>query len=157
MVAELQFGATPHYALSASLSEAYDVASGMLGTQWQSTGRVWTAWPLDTPGTIPVHRFYLPSAVEAGAHFYTSSAQEVQGLRASGSPWIDEGPQFAAKALAACTPRDVMLARYYKADARTGLPRHRYLGSGESDAALVGQGWIREGDVMCVAAKIAPP
>jgi len=152
VIAELQYGGTSHYVLSANLSEAYDVAAGSFGIEWQKTGRVWTAWPAGAPGTVPVYRFYFPSVVEGGAHFYTLDAHEAQTLRDARSPWIDEGPQFGARALSACASGDVVLVRYYKGDVSTGLPRHRYVPDDSGAGQLLAQGWIREGEVMCVSA-----
>lgn len=152
LIAELEYGSTPHYFLSANVTEAYDVVSGKVGTPWQKTGSVWNAWQVGTAGTQPVYRFYFPSTVEGGTHFYTLNADEANGLRNSGSLWIYEGPQFAAKPVGACGPNDIVLTRYYKGDASThNLPRHRYVATAAAGAQLLSQGWHREGEVMCLA------
>lgn len=145
-----------HYFVTATAAEAGIVEAGGAGDGWVRTGRSFPAWlsraaaPADAQ---PVCRFY---SAGANSHFYTASAAECEGLKASSSGWQYEGIGFYVQAPrnGQCDAGTVAMKRVYNDGFRNGEgSNHRFVDDDTLQALMTGSGWIAEGTVFCSAAK----
>ena len=149
-----------HYFLTASREESVALAIGTLA-QWRPTGRRIDVWQDGAASLAPVCRFFSASFAPKSSHFYTPFISECAELR-RGSVWVDEGIAFhlrlpeGALGAASCPEDTQPLYRAYNAF-MGGAPNHRYTIDSSVLDAMLGQGWIMEGEAATRVFACAPP
>lgn len=140
-----------HYFVTADAAEAANLLVGEL-PPWRPTGRSFDVWDAATAAGSATCRFFSASFAPRSSHFYTPYAEECAQLRA-GDTWVYEGiafrllmPQGPAGARA-CPGGSQPLYRVYNAT-RGGAPNHRYTTSAALLDAMVGAGWVMEGEAL---------
>lgn len=80
-----------------------DFLATLPGHQWVRTGVEWTVWKLGTPGTVPVHRIYMPTLnshviVAEGERDNDPNQTEILSeLAADPATYHDDGKTFGVK------------------------------------------------------------
>ncbi len=140
-----------HYFVTADPAEAAKLLVGEL-PPWQPTGRAFSVWNSASAERSATCRFFSVSFAPRSSHFYTPYPAECAQLTA-GSTWAYEGiafhllmPQGPADART-CPPGGQPLYRAFNA-MRDGAPNHRYTTSAPVLDAMVGAGWVMEGEAV---------
>ena len=135
-----------HYFVTAEAREIETLDAGAF-TGWTRTGETFLTYPLGTPGTDNVCRFWSGQTfAPRSSHFYASFGWECEQLK-SDRDWVFEGEVFAVNAplvFGACRTEELPLYRLYN-NGRTGAPNHRYTTSMAIRDAMIAQGWSPEG------------
>ena len=108
-----------------------------------------------TAGSSLVCRFCIPPSL-GNSHFYGRGTQECNATRDANPTFVNEDPQFFHMTLpvqGTCPPgtRNVYRVFSGRADAN-----HRYMVDAGIRAAMVGKGWIAEGDGVDLVVMCAP-
>ena len=140
-----------HYFVTADPDEAAKLLVGEL-PPWQPTGKMWSVWDSTSAERSATCRFFSASFAPRSSHFYTPYPEECAQLR-EGSTWTYEGvafhlqmPEGAANART-CPVGSQPLYRAYNA-MRDGAPNHRYTTSAPLLDAMIGAGWVMEGEAV---------
>jgi hypothetical protein len=139
-----------HYFVTSGADEIGKLDDGTFAG-WARTGETFAVYPLDTPGTRNVCRFFTVAFPPSSSHFYTASASEC-ALRRQGGDWQFEGERFAVAEPdtgGACAAGTRPVHRLYN-NGQGGAPNHRYVNSTSASNAMVAKGWIAEGVFGCV-------
>jgi len=140
------------YFLTSRQSDKNIIDSGLAGPAWSRTGYAFKGYTLPGPAEFrpstqaPVCRFFFPAIL---THFFSAEAADCNLVRGYGT--IDEGVDFwITRATAtACPAGTHALTRLYNNRWRENDSNHRYTTSRSLTGALVQEGWIDEGVVMC--------
>ncbi len=140
------------YFLTSRQSDKNIIDSGLAGPTWSRTGYAFKGFTVPGPAELrvasqaPVCRFFFPSIL---THFFSVEPFECSLVRGYGT--IDEGIDFwiAHARGAACPSGTLALTRLYNNRWRENDSNHRYTTSRSLVGALVKEGWIDEGVVMC--------
>jgi photosystem II stability/assembly factor-like uncharacterized protein len=150
-----------HYFITAEPTEQAAVENGGAGPGWSATGDSFKAFGLSgaPSGTSPVCRFYGSINPGPNSHFYTASAVEcdyvrqLQATTPAGQPkWHYEGLVFASylPVNGQCPAQaPVPVYRAFNNRAAQIDSNHRFTTRQSEIQALVAQGWVAEGVVMC--------
>lgn len=146
-----------HYFVTGIAQELSKLDAGVFAG-WERTGLSFKAWPLGTPGTVNVCRFFSTTFNPRSSHFYTPVASECTVVKAS-RDWSFEGEVFGValpSAAGECPSGTVALYRLYN-NGTGGAPNHRYTTNAGVRSLMTGRGWIPEGSgelgvVACVGA-----
>jgi len=125
---------------------------GLAGPDWSRTGYAFKGYTLPGAAEVrpanqaPVCRFFFPAIL---THFFSAEAADCNLVRGLGT--IDEGIDFWITRArdAACATGTLALTRLYNNRWRENDSNHRYTTSRSLTEALVKEGWIDEGVVMC--------
>jgi len=151
-----------HYFVTALANEIRVLDEGRF-PGWSRTGQSFPTYPLDTPGTANVCRFWSGTTFALkSSHFYTPYPDECAKVKQD-PVWQFEGYVFAWKMpvwgllAAACPPDSRPLYRAYNRG-MSGAPNHRYMTDPAVLGEMVAQGWQVEGDLWtrifaCVPAQ----
>jgi len=145
-VVEYHHAEFDHYFITASADEVAKLDAGVF-VGWSRTGKTFRNYALDTPGTANVCRFFSTSFAPKSSHFYTPSAAECAIVKAN-PDWLYEDVVFAVglpDAAGACAGGTLPLYRLYN-NGQGAAPNHRYTTSVVVRAAMIGAGWIPEGN-----------
>ena len=146
------------YFMTADANEQSLLDAGISGPGWVRTGETFRVTvrpgcPQATEGDFhPVYRFAGIPHLGPDSHFFTASQDECAVLRDKTEwHWQLEGAPFWASETSegACPPDTKVLYRAYN-NGMGGVANHRYSTDPAIIAAMVAQGWISEGPVMCV-------
>jgi len=130
---------------------------------WSRTARTFPVFPLATPGTSPVCRFFSGQTyAPRSSHFYTPYAAECASLK-QGNVWQYEGDSFGlglplgSEGQRTCPTGMGPLYRVYN-NGMGGAPNHRYTIESNVLNAMIAQGWTMEGEAQtkvfaCVPAQ----
>ena len=136
-----------HYFVTSIADEIANLDGGKFAG-WTRTGESIAVYPVATPGTTDVCRFFSGDYyAPASSHFYTSDASECAGLMTS-AVWQYEGLVFVIKtadAQGGCAAGEMPLFRLYN-QSQGGVPNHRYTTNSATRSAMVAAGWIPEGN-----------
>jgi hypothetical protein len=125
---------------------------------WARTGYSFKSYPLNTPGSNVVCRFFSTSFAPKSSHFYTPFADECTIVQAN-PDWQFEGPVFnipVPDLAGACPAGTVPVYRLYN-NGQGAAPNHRYTTDFGVRAQMIANGWIPEGYgpvgvIMCAPA-----
>ena len=140
------------YFLTARASDKSIIDRGLAGPGWARTGYAFKGYTLPGPAELrvstqaPVCRFFFPAIL---THFFSAEPADCNLVRGYGT--LDEGFDFWITRArdAACPAGSLALTRLYNNRWRENDSNHRYTTSRSLTAALVRDGWIDEGVVMC--------
>ena len=154
-VVEFYNATLDHYFITADANEATLVDNGGAGPGWVRTGL-----SFKPGGFAPVCRFYGSVSPGPNSHFYTSTAEECNALKAlqavipASSPrWNYEGTAFATHlpANGTCPLFSIPVYRAYNNGFALGKEsNHRFSTDPQAIQEVVARGWKFEGTVMCV-------
>jgi probable HAF family extracellular repeat protein len=135
-----------HYFVTTDEHEIETLDTGA-HTGWTRTGETFLVYPLDTPGTANVCRYWSGQTfAPASTHLYTPFPWQCSGD--SGKPgWVFEGDVFAMGLpvfTGACRIGTIPLYRLYN-DGQGGVPNYRYTTSATSRSDMLAQGWTSAG------------
>jgi len=144
-----------HYFLTHVADEIALLDAGTTIKGWARTGQSFKVSVAATAGSSPVCRFYIPPSL-GNSHFYGRGTQECNATRDANPTFVNEDPQFFHMTLpvqGTCPPgtRNVYRVFSGRADAN-----HRYMVDAGIRAAMVGKGWIAEGDGVDLVVMCAP-
>jgi photosystem II stability/assembly factor-like uncharacterized protein len=151
-----------HYFMTADDAEAAALSIGTL-PPWRPTGRTFSVWDTAAADRAPVCRFFSATFTPKSSHFYTPYPAECTYLQAQGV-WTYEGtafhlhlPQGLQGSGTCAAPGTQPLYRAYN-NYMGNAPNHRYMTSPSLLDAMVGQGWVMEGEAAtrvfaCVPAQ----
>lgn len=145
-----------HYFVTGIAQELSKLDAGAFAG-WERTGQTFKAWPLGTPGTANVCRFFSTNFNPRSSHFYTPVATECTTVKAS-TDWSFEGEVFGVvlpSISGGCPAGTVALYRLYN-NGDGGAPNHRYTTSLGVRSLMAASGWVPEGNgdmgvIACVA------
>jgi len=142
-----------HYFITSIPDEITKLDAGVF-KGWARTGLKFKSYPLDTPGSNNVCRFFSTSFQPRSSHFYTPFAFECTIVKAS-PDWQFEGEVFGIPVPAAdgsCAAGTTPVYRLYN-NGMGAAPNHRYTIDLAVRASMIAQGWIPEGNgigvIMC--------
>jgi dienelactone hydrolase len=150
-VVEYYNASLDHYFMTAMPEEIAILDAGMPIAGWARTGRVFKAWPVDSPLGQPVCRYFGTPGIGPPTHFYSAYANEC-AILAGDRQWTFEGNVLRVDVPASastCPDDEMIVVRLYNNGMR-GVANHRYVISPDVIDTMVGQGWIVEGPVFCV-------
>jgi uncharacterized delta-60 repeat protein len=138
-----------HYFTTALPAEVGKLDTGATAG-WQRTGWFFPVWPLGTPDTQPVCRFWSGQRfAPKSSHFYTPYASECAIVKTN-PDWAYEGVVMAfglPDGGGHCAPSTQPLYRDYNSG-QGGAPNHRYYTDRRLDDEMAYRGWISEGDAV---------
>lgn len=147
-----------HYFMTPDANEQAAIDAGKVGPGWSRTGETFGVvirpyCPEAVEGRRhPVYRFAgIPNA-GPNSHFFTVSQDECAVVRDKVEwHWYLEGAPFWATepSQGTCPPGTKVLLRAYN-NGKGGSANHRYSTKQTIIDAMVAQGWVSEGTVMCV-------
>lgn len=146
------------YFMTSDAHEQSRLDAGISGPGWVRTGEtfkviVGPSCPQATEGGFhPVYRFAGIPHLGPDSHFFTVSQDECAVLRDKTEwHWQLEGAPFWATETSqgTCPSSTKVLYRAYN-NGQGGVANHRYSTDPAIIAAMVAQGWISEGAVMCI-------
>jgi len=145
-----------HYFMTTS---AFELAALDVGTVtgWVRTGYQFKAYPLATPGTATVCRFFSAAFAPKSSHFYTDLPYECD-LAKTYPAWTFEGEVFnipAATPDGNCDSGTVPVYRLYN-NGQGGAPNHRYVALPALRDQMSANGWILEGNGPGMAFMCSP-
>jgi hypothetical protein len=141
-----------HYFMTADADEIAGLDAGAFAFAFLRTGREFSAFGAQAPGTVPVCRFFTTPGTfgSKSSHFYTADAAECEGLKLNPA-WVYEKIAFyiAVPVGGTCATGTIPIYRMYN-HGQTGAPNHRFT----SDVNLyngfvTNQGWDPEGIRFC--------
>jgi hypothetical protein len=162
------------YFMTANPVEAAWIKSGgagpwkfMSGPNLDGSQRDYTdcAWPVGTPGTVPVARYYgdvngtFTGVRGPNSHFFTASPAEIIGLDTTpaGAGWHREEYVFAVKLVRSdgvCHPGTKPMWRAfnngYRPPPKKNFVNHKYPVDRRAYDAAVAAGWAPEGIAWCL-------
>jgi uncharacterized delta-60 repeat protein len=144
-----------HYFVTANPAEQANIEADGAGPGWQRTGYGFRAFvpPSGVPvGAHAVCRFYGTSGIGPNSHFYTADAGECAAVK-NDRGWTYEGTAFfiAVPANGQCGAGSSPVYRAYNNRFAQNDSNHRYTTDTAVYNAMLAQGWIGEGPVMCAA------
>jgi hypothetical protein len=134
-----------HYFVTDIADEIKKLGNGTF-VGWEPTGQIFRVYPLGTPGTGNVCRFFSTSFAPRSSHFYTPFASECAIVKANPN-WQFEGEVFGVvlpNVNGTCPSGNVPLYRVYN-NGQGAAPNHRYTTNLGTRSQMIGQGWIPEG------------
>jgi hypothetical protein len=134
-----------HYFVTASADEITKLDNGVFAG-WLRTSETFNVYPLGTPVTANVCRFFSTSFAPRSSHFYTPFAGECATVKGN-SDWQFEGLVFSVAlpdAAGNCQAGTHPLYRLYN-NGQGAAPNHRYTTSLSIQSMMKDQGWIPEG------------
>jgi uncharacterized protein YkwD len=153
-VVEYYNAALDHYFITWSASE---IASLDAGTPagWTRTGQSFKAFATAQAATTGICRIYIPPA-RGDSHFFGRGNRECDDTMAAHPDFTLEASHFMAMYLpvaGVCPPGTIPVYRVFsnRADAN-----HRYMTDAALRDAMVGQGWLAEGDGPGLVVLCAP-
>lgn len=155
-VIEYHHAAWGHYFMTAIADEITKLDNGVF-VGWARTGYKFNAYPLGTPGSATVCRFFSTSFAPRSSHFYTPFDHECEIVK-SNPDWSFEGDVFAIPIPSAdgiCPPGTIPVYRLYN-NGQGGAPNHRYTTSLAVRAQMIADGWIPEGYGLIGVIMCAP-
>jgi photosystem II stability/assembly factor-like uncharacterized protein len=139
-----------HYFVTADRAEAEMLSAAGL-PPWVPTGETWPVVDSGTPPAVPVCRFFSAAFAPKSSHFYTPFADECAKVRTY-PEWQFESyafdleiPPGFGSGTGTCRPGTLPLYRLYN-NGMGGAPNHRYTTSSATFAAMIGAGWVFEGE-----------
>jgi hypothetical protein len=136
-----------HYFMSADIDEIAGLDAGVF-QGWARTGEGIRVPEGDDPGNLPVCRFFGVGFAPLSSHFYTPYPQECELVKAD-PKWLYEkiafGLALPVPATQGCPPATRALYRLWNAN-KDGAPNHRYTTSQFTLNAMLGLGWVFEGE-----------
>jgi hypothetical protein len=148
--------ALDHYFVTHVADEIALLDAGTTIKGWTRTGQSFKVFVSASVGSSPVCRFYIPPGL-GNSHFYGRGTQECDATKAANPTFVNEDPRFFHMTLptqGACPAGARNVHRVF-----SGRPdaNHRYMVDPAIRTAMVGKGWIAEGDgpdlvVMCAPA-----
>ena len=136
-----------HYFVSADLDEIAGLDAGLF-EGWGRTGEGFRVAEGDDPGNQPVCRFFGVGFAPLSSHFYTPYPAECDLVKAD-PKWFYEkiafGLALPVAATHGCPPASRALYRLWNRN-QGGAPNHRYTTSRFTLGAMLGLGWIFEGE-----------
>jgi hypothetical protein len=141
-----------HFGLLANQSDKSFVDSGGAGPGWIRTTQQFKGYTVPNLNEIrpanqaPVCRFYVPVV---NTHFYSAEKADCDLVKRIGG--IYEGDEFwITRALTTSCPTGTLaVTRLYNNRAQQLDSNHRYTTSASTVRAMVREGWLDEGVVMC--------
>lgn len=135
-----------HYFMTASTGEIAALDAGAFGGAWTRTGQ-----SMKVGGSVGVCRFYGMPPKGPDSHFFTVDAGECQQVMGEYKAWTFENHAFASTPPVdgTCPVGLVPVHRFYNNPAVTAAMNHRYASAPAVIAAMLEEGWIDEGVVMC--------
>jgi YVTN family beta-propeller protein len=139
-----------HYFHTADEAETRVIMDGAFHDDWHRTFQFFRVWTKPAAGRLPVSRFFSTQWDPKSSHFYTANADEraklVNGtipgwqLEADGLYYI-----VLADAAGTCPAGTSPLYRLYN-DGQGDAPNHRLTTDRPTRDAMIGQGWVPEGN-----------
>jgi len=145
-----------HYFASSDPVEVDGLDRGIIGG-WERTGAYTRIEPTAPLPRRAVCRFYGTGFAPKSSHFYTPYPDECEALK--GDPkWIYEGIAFGWRLPDANGRCDVGFRPLYRLynDFAGGAPNHRYTTSLRGFYAMLGEGWVFEGDARTLVFGCLP-
>ena len=145
-----------HYFITTSPLEVAALDTGTV-SGWVRTGNQFKVYPLGTPGSVTVCRFFSVAFAPKSSHFYTDLAYECD-LAKTYPAWMFEGEVFnivAASPDGTCAAGTVPVYRLYN-NGQGGAPNHRYVATKVARDQMLANGWIVEGNGSGLAFMCSP-
>jgi len=135
-----------HFFLTATKSEIAALDAGAFNGAWVRTGAT-----IKVGGTTGVCRFYGMPPKGPDSHFFTVNAAECEKVMSEYRAWTFENHAFAMTPPVggACPVGLIPVHRFYNNPSTSASMNHRYAISTAVMQAMLAQGWIDEGVVMC--------
>ncbi len=162
-VTEFYAASSNHYFLTANPQEAAGLSANA-NSGWVATGERFQAYASASGQRVPVCRFYGDYSIGPNSHFYTANPAECTQLRALQKPKPISVPQwnFEENAFAVTLPGSdaggancaggaSAVYRVYNNRFAQNDSNHRYTTKRSIYDAMISQGWLGEGVVMCAA------
>lgn len=113
---------------------------------WARTGYFFNVYPVGTPGTVPIDRFFTTAFPPKSSHVFAADAAESAKIKQN-PVWQFEGTVFGALLPAAdgsCPLGTRRVSRVYN-NGLTGAPNHRFADEDIVIGAALGAGGVLEG------------
>lgn len=147
-----------HYFITAGAGEAQTLDSGGAGPGWTRTGLSFDVYPLNTPNTVPVCRFYGNRNINPAtgqpwgpnSHLYVPAA-ECDYVRNNDPGWTYEGLAFNTilPDSGGCPTGTVPVMRAYNNRHAENDANHRYTADAAAYQQTISSGWVGEGTRLC--------
>jgi hypothetical protein len=154
-VVEYYNASLDHFFITWVASEIALLDAGTTIKGWTRTGYSFKAFATPQAGTTDICRIYIVPA-RGDSHFFGRGATECNDTMTAHPDFTLEARQFMAMYLPAggvCPPGTIPVYRVFsnRADAN-----HRYMTEAALRSAMVGQGWVAEGDGPDLVVLCAP-
>jgi hypothetical protein len=113
---------------------------------WARTGYFFYVYPIGTPGTFPIDRFFTTAFPPKSSHVFSANAAESAAIRQN-PVWQFEGTVFGALLPTAdgrCPLWTRIVSRVYN-NGSTGAPNHRFADDGDVIGTARAAGGVLEG------------
>jgi len=152
-VVEYYNASLDHYFTTWIAAEQANLDAGNTPTRWVRTGYAFKAYASAQDGTSPVCRYYIPPGL-GDSHFFGRGTAECANTGAAHPTFVLEDPATMNMVLpvaGACPAGTLPVYRVFSARPDAN---HRYMTDPAVRDAMVGRGWVAEGDgpdlvVMC--------
>ncbi len=144
-----------HYFITWTVDEIANLDAGTTSPRWIRTGKSFKAFATTQSGTSRVCRFYIPPAL-GNSHFFGRGATECDATRVAHPDFVLEAPDYMQLFVpdgGECPAGSKPLYRVFNNRAATN---HRYTSERAVRDAMVGTGWIAEGDGADVVTMCTP-
>ena len=153
VVVEYYNATLDHYFITRYPTEQANLDAGNTPTRWVRTGYAFKAYASAQDGTSPVCRYYIPPGL-GDSHFFGRGTAECANTGAAHPTFVLEDPATMNMVLpvaGACPAGTLPIYRVFSARPDAN---HRYMTDPAVRDAMVGRGWVAEGDgpdlvVMC--------
>ena len=138
-----------HYFMTAEPAEAAMLDAGIVVPGWRRTGFDFKVYRADFTSGAQACRFFGTSGIGPNSHFFTIDATECAKVRAD-PLWTFESVAFRSDPVIGgdCPVDRVPVIRMYN-NGKGGQANHRFLTSHSEITAMLVQGWMVEGPVLC--------
>lgn len=121
---------------------------------WRRTGRSFNVYTVGIDGTSPVCRYYIPPE-KGNSHFYGRGTTECATTGANNPSFVNEDSRFFHVVLPAAGICPTATRAVFRVFSNRPDANHRYMTDAALRDAMVGMGWLAEGDgpelvAMCV-------
>jgi len=153
VVVEYYNATLDHYFITRYPTEQANLDAGNTPTRWARTGYAFKAYASPQDGTSPVCRYYIPPGL-GDSHFFGRGTAECANTGAAHPTFVLEDAATMHMVLpvaGACPAGTLPIYRVFSARPDAN---HRYMTDPAVRDAMVGHGWVAEGDgadlvVMC--------
>ena len=144
-----------HYFITPLATEQAKLDAGTTPTRWTRTGKAFAVFESGNASTSPVCRFYIPPAI-GDSHFFGRGTAECDSTSGKHPGFVLEAAVFFHTVLPAAGTCPAGTAPVYRVFSNRADANHRYTTDRATRDAMVGNGWVAEGDGPDRVAMCAP-